>query len=412
MIPKRRRDIIFAVFFVIALMVPSIDMVFRVDPVPARSENRVRTKFPKWPISIHELKSFWTSFDEYFADNFGFRNALIYLYGRIKLNIFGMSPTSDVLKGRDGWYYLQKQNNVDLYRNLKPFTKEEVDHLLDLIEEREAWAKENNMLYVFLIGPDSHTLNPEHLPDWATKVDEKSRWDQLLDAAKARHLPLLDVRPALLEAKNTHQVSFQTDTHWNVYGGYVAYREVINYLRKLDPTIQKPIPISDYTIFRINNERGMDLARLAGLQDVMRENSENAVYDGPLQYTITEREGLHFTTINPDGEDQTMACVCDSMAGNLFPHFARQFKKTRVLWGYAFDTDEIKKYKSTIIVQMIIERELLWDQILKEPLRLTKPVTITTTPSSTCAKEFPKATIAKELSTATSTKVQIGRAHV
>lgn len=50
------------------------------------------------------------------------------------------------------------------------------------------------------------------------------------------------------------------------------------------------------------------------------------------------------------------------MAGNLFPLLGLQFKKVRVMWGYPFDIEEIKKYKPDLIIQMVIERTLNWGQ--------------------------------------------------
>jgi len=78
---------------------------------------------------------------------------------------------------------------------------------------------------------NKHSIYPEHLPGSLRPVSEKRRLDQLLDYMGARSdVRLIDVRPALLEAKKEKRVYHWTDSHWNDLGAYHAYRAVMERL--------------------------------------------------------------------------------------------------------------------------------------------------------------------------------------
>ncbi|RYZ96338.1 MAG: hypothetical protein EOP11_23610, partial [Proteobacteria bacterium] len=213
---------------------------------------------------------------------------------------------------------------------------------------------------VYTVGPDSHTLNPEYLPEWAQQQKGPSRFDELLAFSRGKTLPIVDLRPTLIAAKATHPVSYKTDSHWNTYGAFVAYQALMRYFRGDGAEIgEDRVRSSDLSFQPIDTE-GMDLTVLAGLQSALRERSEQPKYSGSIRFDEGDRKGLHFTTHNPQGIPLTVICVCDSMAGNLYPYLARHFRTVRVMWGYPFDIEEMKRYKPDIIIQLVIERTLAW----------------------------------------------------
>lgn len=360
----KKFKILFIVFFLALIVAPNLDTIFKIDPVAQRSENRARASFPHWPSSMSDFKKLASDFDSYYTDNFGFRNSLIKINAIVKFFVLHTSPTDRVVIGKDeGWLFLARQENVESYRNLHPFTDKELEAFVLKIRERDAWSKKNGMQYIYMVGPDSHTINSEHLPTWATKVNPGSRFDQLIEYAKrTANIDILDVRPALFEGKKHGLVSYKTDSHWNGYGAYLAYREIVKRIQQAYPNVKDPISAEDYEL-RETNQEGLDLTTLMGLKDLVHENGQEFYYKKADVFKVTEQQGLHFTTVNPDVEDFPIAIVCDSMAGNLSPHMARQFSKVRYLWGYPFEPDEIMKYHPKVLIHLVIERTLLWDQL-------------------------------------------------
>jgi alginate O-acetyltransferase complex protein AlgJ len=76
------------------------------------------------------------------------------------------------------------------------------------------------------------------MPNQIEVIGKQSRMDQLL-AYQRLHgkAQILDFRPALLEASKEHLVYYKTDTHWNSYGAYAAYVEIMAALQKDFPNV-------------------------------------------------------------------------------------------------------------------------------------------------------------------------------
>lgn len=348
--------------FLLALVLPSVDMILHLDPAPVVNENRALAEKPSWPSSLGAVPETFAKLESYFADHFGFRKSLVRFYRRLKYVVFRVSPTDTVLIGKDGWIFPELQNSLELYRNIQPWTDKEVESFVQKIRERQAWADEHGMQYIYMVGPDSLTLNPEHLPDWATKVNPGSRLDQLIERARKYDIDILDFREPLREAKKFASVSYRTDTHWNLHGGYIAYRQILRRIAQRYPEVGEPLLFTEYEKRAIKTS-GMDLTVLMGLQDLIDEEGDDIVYIGKRDYETTEREGLHFTTSNKDVPEFPVAFVCDSMAGNIAPHMGRHFSKVRYLWGYLFQPEEIMRYKPKVLLHLVIERSLsIWAQ--------------------------------------------------
>ncbi|GAB3899718.1 hypothetical protein GCM10028825_50220 [Spirosoma agri] len=73
--------------------------------------------------SLHfpHVRSFAHQFDPYYKENFGWRNALFYLYSRWKFCVLGVSPLPEkVVIGKKGWLFLGNTGNnvLDQHRGL------------------------------------------------------------------------------------------------------------------------------------------------------------------------------------------------------------------------------------------------------------------------------------------------------
>jgi hypothetical protein len=75
---------------------------------------------------------------------------------------------------------------------------------------------------------------------------------------------------------------------------------------------------SDFSFLPLDTE-GMDFTVLAGLQSVVREQSEQPKYTGRVRFEERDRQGLHFTTYNPDGRPLSVICLATQWQGTFYP---------------------------------------------------------------------------------------------
>jgi hypothetical protein len=82
-------------------------------------------------------------------------------------------------------------------------------------------------------SPNKATIYPDKLPDVIQKLNAQSQLDGFT-AYMQQHGPpvLVDLRPALQNGRKEQELYYKTDTHWNSYGAFIAYTEIMKELSK------------------------------------------------------------------------------------------------------------------------------------------------------------------------------------
>jgi hypothetical protein len=93
------------ILFIVVLLCPAADWLFKIDPVSKHNENRKLAERPATPRSLSAAMKYRWEFQTYFNDNFGFRNLLLRGNYLLKYRLLGVSPSSDVLAGKKGWLF-------------------------------------------------------------------------------------------------------------------------------------------------------------------------------------------------------------------------------------------------------------------------------------------------------------------
>ena len=194
---------------------------------------------PGWPRpTLATLERFPAELDAFVRRHFGFRRRLVRWHDLASLRLLRSSPhdgsgfterrlaaaapgpwSSRVLLGRDGWLFVAGGRPLESYRRTQPFTDDELAAWTEVLEARRAWLAARGIAYLLVVPPDKHNVYPEHMPAAIRPLRDVSHLDQLL-AYLADHstVDVVDVRPALLAAKERHPVFPRTDTHWNEIG--------------------------------------------------------------------------------------------------------------------------------------------------------------------------------------------------
>ena len=115
-----------------------------------------------------------------------------------------------------------------------------------LLELRRDWLRERGIKYLFIVPPDKHTIYPEYLPTWMEPSSKPSKLQQLAEYMKTHSdVEFIDLSQTLIDAKKIRVNYLQTDTHWNAFGGFVAYRTLVQGLSRQLPELE-PLPLDAY----------------------------------------------------------------------------------------------------------------------------------------------------------------------
>jgi hypothetical protein len=365
------------VVFVAATAIPGLGTTLGLGRGSSVTENRALARLPtiQWMgASIRDVPDQWV---RYFEDNFAFRQLLVRWQAAFRLNVLGVSPSEAVIKGRDGWLFYAQDGALQDYVEERLFTPRELEIWRQTLQDTNDRLGERGVVYLFVVSPDKHLVYPEFMPR-AIRGAATSRIDQLIEyLATYSTVTVLDLRPALLDAKSHERLYHRTDTHWNDRGAFVAYQQIMTALGKSLPGLS---PVSR-ALFepRHVESAGLDLAGMMGLTQVLREEDLLLTPKQPFVAHVVEpnHPSLRFmdarvVTEVPDGHRPRAVIFRDSFGSALIPFLSEHFSRAVYLWQYNVEPDVITGERPDVVIQEWVGRRLT-AELPYNPWRQTVP---------------------------------------
>jgi hypothetical protein len=361
----RRADLALVVLFLAIISLPLAADLAGVDGADPQSENRELATMPHLNGTVESIAGFGNDFGRWFEDHFGFRSTLVRWYGESRYVWLGVSPSPAVIKGRDGWLFYAEDGGLEDCTNEKLLSDAELEDWRETLARTHAWLHARGVAHIFTIPPDKHVIYPEMMPSSLRRVNTVSRMDQIEDVVTTRtDVPIAGLRPALLAAKARERIYFQTDTHWNDRGALVAYRQMIETVRRQAPAVPPAWTRDDFEPTERVMEGG-DLARMMGLMRVLHETDLALRPKRPRQARVVEpaggeasaEEGRVVTEI-PGSALPRAVIFRDSFASRLAPFLSEHFSRAVYLWQNDFDADVVREEHPDVVIQEIVSRHL------------------------------------------------------
>jgi alginate O-acetyltransferase complex protein AlgJ len=299
---------------------------------------------------------------EQFENNFFQRNFLIENFNHLRIKL-GDRVFPQVLIGKNGWMEYSTDNNLDDFQHAVGFSNETLQIIADKIKACNEYAQKQNITFLIVAAPDKVSIYPDKLPEQIQKLDGQSRLDQLNAYLKTQNLPeIIDLRPALLNARQQQDVYYKTNTHWNVYGAYTAYTEIIHVLAKTYPN-QEAYPVK---FFHIHETPPLvhDLPMLIqanfivepGLQSELRAN------DFVQRINLPDTYGYNQISWIPNSHAPTLLIFHDSFGYALNSLLEVNFSKTYFIHRSSsasfLNKKNIEQFEPNILIFEIVERDL------------------------------------------------------
>lgn len=322
---------ILALLFVVVIWLPLVVMLVTPRQEVSELENRRLADAPELQVAAPgELAE---GFERYFNDHFGFRQQLIRLYRLLEVKVFRVSQAGNVIFGKDGWLFQAGSEQIADIRNNWPFNEAELTEWAQLLSAKHDALAARGIEYLFVVAPNKHLIYPEKLPASMNRVRDESRAEQLVAHLEAHtDVPVLDLRPAMFEAKEKLRPYHRTDTHWNAWGAYAGYRALMERLENVVP--EAPVVRLGPDEFAKRETPGWDLARALSMPDELTEieihpadwEPRCAVYEGlPEDFTRSDRNTNPFSTRCESGAGRLLM-FRDSYSLAMMPYLSESFR--------------------------------------------------------------------------------------
>ena len=129
-----------------------------------------------------------------------------------------------VLIGKDNYLFLDNDSNKVLLQitGKKPLSDKMKAAIKTTFDFRRNYAKCLDFRYLWLIPPNTHCINAEHLPDGVKISDERSA------IYLQNNFPDVVLYPLelLRQHRDKYAVCYKTDTHWTGIGAALTFNEV------------------------------------------------------------------------------------------------------------------------------------------------------------------------------------------
>ncbi len=358
--------------FLIAISAPLVRSVLKQDQEYSKSEKRLLAQLPSPPKNTDELVSYPNRFDDYYADQFGYRKKLNSRYIKLMSYFTSRSAVKDVTLGQDGWLFLgsprpSNKGNDNPFgdaRHIEIYSQEDLEVAAAQLEKRRDWLKSQNIEYIYTVAPNKHTIYFDKLPKNIKKEGPRSGTDQLLGYLKENtDVTVVDLRPALLEKRKTADVYFKYDTHWNLLGANLAQYDIMLAVNKLVPDSYPARLFEDNEFeFRAIDKPG-DLSAMVQLE------KHTEVHPLPRLRGLclpidrsTEQDLAKMRKVTTCDKGRKSALVYrDSFGDSLQLYFSRQFEVATYVWKQSdFESlyKEIAIRKPDVVIEEVVERVL------------------------------------------------------
>ncbi len=359
----RRAYIALVSAFLLAISLPLAANLSGLDGADGVAENREPAAFPTLDGTWPELLDYPAGLGRWFDDHFGFRSDLVRWDAEGRLFGFDTSPSTAVLRGKDGWLFYADDGATEDVAGLPALDADGIDNWKTTILAERDWLRRLGTAFVFTIPPDKHVIYPEELPEDVLQAGPSSRTDQVLRALADSGIAL-DLRPSLLDAKKRERVFHLTDTHWNDRGALVAYQAIIGAVRQQVPSVPPAWSRSDFEAVS-HETRGRDLAGMLGLTRVLREEDLALLPRRHRQARVIEPEGAE-----PSAEEGVLITeiagstlpraliIRDSFASALAPFLSEHFSRAVYVWQKDFDATTVREEHPDVVIHEIVGRHL------------------------------------------------------
>ncbi len=309
--------------YIAAFLIISLVPLFTFSDNQAAIGNETKADKPK----LSDGTLFTQKADEYFAQNFGFRNRLVYAGNAIKQAAFKTSGQSEVIIGEDGWLFYESA--LGDYTGTNDMTPLELERGAVILKMMQDYVEDKGGQFIFFSAPDKMSVYGEYMPYYYLESGRYGNYERLYSELVDLGVNTVQLKNILsLEKLGGVQLYHKLDSHWNNYGAAVAYEAVAQALSDAygeeyaGYTCYSELPYST-----VNNFSGDLQSMLLPGSDVKDEQVEFKVNEG-FEYTGRFKgvDDLIITTQNGKAAvGKSVTLFRDSFGNALYWFFANDY---------------------------------------------------------------------------------------
>lgn len=366
---KTYRNFVLIFLFMVVLSSPVLFMVSGCRFKETLTENRAKAKFPVFKIKrLSTLNSFLVIYiqklNEYFEDNFSFRDILIRVNRNVKLRLLKTNPFPEkFVIGNGGWMFLGNEHSMAISesKGLVNFSETELDRIAINISKSIRFFNKAGIRFYLAIAPEKSTAYGDYLP--ILKTGKPTKLDQVKKKLSGIGCRIIDMKDDFHLIKN-QVLYYKSDSHWNEFGEFLGYQTLIKGIKNDYPDISL-LTFDDFIIDTIRDYQG-DNAQMLFLpwtdnKYVFRKKDSEDVVELQERYTVPDTylwNPADYERRYGNAKSNLKVLIFHDSFFREMPKFlAPCFKETVFIWSW-WDKKIIMDEKPDIVIYEKVEREI------------------------------------------------------
>ncbi len=159
--------------------------------------------------------TFQSNFDEWYNENFGFRNFFVRLHNQLNYSVFTQTNSHKIVIGKNGYLYEEEYIKSYFGQNFQGINN--ISETVNTISATAEYLKEHNTQFLIVIAPGKGYFYPEYIPNYLITKKDSTNYDVFLAAIKSSGIPCLDFNRVFLNRKDTSSFVLypKTGIHWS-----------------------------------------------------------------------------------------------------------------------------------------------------------------------------------------------------
>jgi len=331
-------------------------------------ENRYFGTRPPIQSALKDPALFIRRFDEWLADNIGFRQRFIDYYNlakKMENNVQSRHGQYVMLKGERGHRYFAHTDGwmIGKFQG-KPFlTDEQLQGLASGLNKTKEFLDERGIPLVVIFCSDKESIYPEFYPKSIARGKEPDHLDRITDYLKTHTtVDVFNIKEALMSKKSEYLLYNKNTgdlSHYNEIGAFFSYQDLMKHINAYFPDI-KAFTLDDIDIWYREDSVYPDNPQTRLKKELTFKRVNDSFFDG-LKLTPDD-QGMAYE--NNDTTLPTILIMRDSYMGwdNFFlmKYIPEHFGKTILFHFTSMNNFEkyINHFKPDIVVFEAVEREL------------------------------------------------------
>ncbi len=352
---------LFAALFFTALMTTLLVSIATPDVDVSEQEKRTLQTWPKWS-ERESLKAYLRQLSDYANDQFGFREQLIKLYNKASWSL-GESPSDTVIRGNNDWLFLKiKDPMLSQHKYSRTTVENIIKRRVEYIRKMKSELEARGIVYRHIIASNKMSVYSEHLPAIYALTNINASLEHFKSLIDPELAPLQiytdEIVNAVKPTEPEFDLYFKNDSHWNDYGAYQVFMEV---LRSLDQKSSKLALDPIAREFKVFEKFSGDLAQYIGLNDQLMAMEPYTEFLPCAQPDNQQSVRWDLGLAKCDRNETKILIIGDSFLVNFYPYFAESVGELYVIRQKTSRTrllQLIDAYQPDIVLEEIVERNL------------------------------------------------------